>query len=58
MEQLREAIGCSYSTAYRAVEDLEVHGVLVKERLAGAKEHRVKLSAWMAREWKKGWRGI
>jgi hypothetical protein len=57
IEQLRQAIGCSYSTAYRTAEDLEVHGIVEIHKDAGARQHKVRLSEWMAREWKKGWRG-
>jgi hypothetical protein len=44
-------VGASENVVRRAVEDLELHGALVKEKDGSGKGMRVKLSAEMQGEW-------
>lgn len=57
---LREQTGCSKSVVARAVEELEIFGILQRERVTGLTEDggrvNVQVSDWMRGELKKGWR--
>lgn len=56
--ELKRITGCSDSTVRRAVEDLEVHGVLEQTTVDANGRKKTNLTKWMQGEWKKGWRGI
>jgi hypothetical protein len=53
VEQLAKAFGCSRSTVDRTVEDLEVHGIVQREKDEGRVS--IHLTDWMRRKWKAGW---
>lgn len=51
MEEITKRLGCSRSTADRTVEDLEIHGVLVRHKDNG--KVRVTLNAGVQLAWRK-----